>query len=233
MKRIISLCVSAACVASLGAAESDAKSAVKGAARKLAEKANYSWSLENKPEGGGQGFQMTLDGQAEKGGFVTLKVTFGQNEREAVRKGEKIAVLQDGEWKLPDDMEEQPARMARRFGEMKLPAAEAEELADKAKDLKAGADGLYSGDLTEAAVKEIFARFRRGNQGPEPKDAKGWVKFWVKDGLLTKYQFNTQATIAMGQDQQEREVSRTTTVEIKDVGTTKMTVPEAAKKKLS
>jgi hypothetical protein len=233
MKRALWLGLAALCAASLGAAAADGKGAVKSAAQKLGEKSNYSWSLENKPEGGGQGYQMTLDGQAEKGGFITLKVVFGQNERQAVRKGDKIAVLQDGEWKLPDEMEEQPGRMAKRFGEMKLPVAEAEELADKTKDLKAGADGLYSGDLTEAGVKEIFARFRRGSQAPEPKDAKGWVKFWIKDGLLTKYQFNTQATVTMGQDQQEREVSRTTTVEIKDVGTTKVSVPEEAKKKLS
>jgi hypothetical protein len=31
----------------------------------------------------------------------------------------------------------------------------------------------------------------------------------------------------------DREIDRTTTVEIKDVGTTKLTVPEEAKKKLS
>ena len=31
----------------------------------------------------------------------------------------------------------------------------------------------------------------------------------------------------------DREIDRTTTVEIKDVGTTKLTVPDEAKKKLS
>ena len=115
---------------------------------------------------------------------------------------------------------------------MKAPAAEAEFLAGKAKELKAGEGGLYSGDLSEEAVKEIFGRFRRGASGPEAKNAKGWVKFWIKDGLLAKYQLNTQGTVAFGQDGQEMEVNRTTTVEIKDVDATKVTLPEAARKKL-
>jgi len=57
------------------------------------------------------------------------------------------------------------------------------------------------------------------------------VKFWVKDGVLSKYQYNVQGTMNIGGN--DREINRTTTVEIKDVGTTKLTVPDEAKKKLS
>ncbi|MBI5383687.1 MAG: hypothetical protein HZA90_03270 [Verrucomicrobia bacterium] len=216
----------------LGAAESDTQSAVKKAADTLTGKGSYSWSLVNKPEGSEEGFQMSTDGKTEKGGFTTLTIRFGENEFQAVRKGEKVAVQRDGQWQTPEDMDERGARMTRRLQTAKFPAEEAAELAGKVTELKAGDGGLYSGDLTEAAVKEIFSRWGRGGQAPQVSGAKGWVKFWVKDGVLAKYQFNQRGTIT-GQDGQERDMNRTTTVEIKDVGTTKVSVPDDVKKKLS
>ena len=231
MKRNIILGLSWICAVSAWGAEAPEKAAVKAAAEKLGGKGSYAWTLVSKPETG-EGFRMEMEGKTDKSGFNLLTLTFGDNKIEAVRSASKIAVLRDGEWKTPEDMEEREARMSRRFQEMKLPPAEAAELADKAGALKAGDDGLYSGDLTEQGVKDLFARWRRGGQGPEAKDAKGWIKFWVKDGLLTRYQYNTKGKITVGQDQNEMEIDRTSTVEIKDVGTTKVTVPEGAKKKL-
>ena len=70
---------------------------------------------------------------------------------------------------------------------------------------------------------------RRGSNAPEPKNAKGSVKFWVKDGLLAKLELKLQGIINFNGE--DRDVNRTTTVEIKDVGTTKVNVP--ASKKLS
>jgi hypothetical protein len=61
-------------------------------------------------------------------------------------------------------------------------------------------------------------------------EAKGSVKFWLKDGTLSKYETKVSGKINFNGN--ERDVDRTTTVEIKDVGTTKVEVPEEAKKKL-
>jgi hypothetical protein len=84
----------------------------------------------------------------------------------------------------------------------------------------------------EAGAKELLTFCgRRGGNAPEPKNAKGSVKFWVKDGLLAKYELKLQGT--MNFNGEDRDIDRTTTVEFKDVGTTKVDVPEAAKKKLS
>ena len=83
---------------------------------------------------------------------------------------------------------------------------------------------LYSGDMTEEGVKK---QFRFG----EPKNPKGSVKFWVKDGVLTK--FETKVEAKMEFNGEEIDASRTTTTEIKDVGATKLNVPAEAKKKLS
>ena len=56
------------------------------------------------------------------------------------------------------------------------------------------------------------------------------MKFWLKDGALSKYEFKVQGKADFNGN--EMDVDRTTTVEIKDVGATKVDVPEDAKKKL-
>jgi hypothetical protein len=66
-----------------------------------------------------------------------------------------------------------------------------------------------------------------GQNAPEIAGAKGSVKFWIKDGLISKYEFNVQGKVTFGD--QKREINRTTTVEIKDVGTTKVELPDEAK----
>ena len=56
------------------------------------------------------------------------------------------------------------------------------------------------------------------------------MKFWVKDGVLSKYEVKVQGKVSFNGN--DRDVDRTTTVQIKDVGTTKIQVSDAAKKKL-
>jgi hypothetical protein len=160
-------------------------------------------------------------------------MSFGDRTIFAASKGEKVAVKSEDVWESGEDVEGAGQFMVRRLRTFKAPAAEAADLADKAKTLKK-AEGMIGGDLTEEAVKELLT-FRRPNADsnrPAPKDAKGSVKFWVKDGELAKYEYTVQGKVT-GRDDQEIEVNRTTTVEIKDAGKTKLTLPEEAKKKLS
>lgn len=118
------------------------------------------------------------------------------------------------------------------------PADQAAELLKGCKEVKAGEGGLFSADLTEQAAKDNagFLGRRRAGQGgggftpPEPKDAKGSVKFWVKDGVLTKYELKTSAKITFREE--ERDIDRTTTTELSNIGSTKVEAPEEAKKKL-
>ena len=56
------------------------------------------------------------------------------------------------------------------------------------------------------------------------------MTFWVADGKLTKYAFHVSGSMDFGGNAME--MDRTTTVTIKDVGTTKVAVPDDAKKKL-
>jgi len=75
-----------------------------------------------------------------------------------------------------------------------------------------------------------FRRRGNGGDGPTVTNAKGSVKFWVKDGKLVKYQYHVQGTVNFNGD--DRDIDRTTTVEIKDVNTTKIVVADDVKKKL-
>ena len=113
----------------------------------------------------------------------------------------------------------------------KVPAVEAASLAGDAKELKPDTNSI-SGDLTEAATKELlsFRRRENGGDGPTVSNPKGSVKFWLKDGKLVKYQYHIQGTVSFGGN--DRGVDRTTTVQIKDVNTTKIDVSLDAKKAL-
>jgi hypothetical protein len=54
---------------------------------------------------------------------------------------------------------------------------------------------------------------------------EGWRD---KDGILGKYEYNVQGTMSFNGN--DRDIDRTTTVEIQDAGAAGKSVPEAAKK---
>jgi hypothetical protein len=164
-------------------------------------------------------------------------MTRNDNTIEVVMQDGKSAIkTPDNGWQTPAeaaDDDQGPGRFLGRMAEnFKAPAAQAEELAGQVKEIKKDG-GVYAGDLTEEGAKALLSFRRPGgdDNGPTVNGAKGSVKFWVKDGELTKYEFNVQGTINFNGN--DRDVNRTTTIEIKDVGSTKVTVPDEAKKKLS
>ena len=230
---------------SLMAADKDDVSA---AIAKLAAADNYSWkSTVANPAGGGGGRRGgfgagPVDGKAQKNGliFVSLGGRGGGPGTDAFVQSTNGAMKTEDGWQsLADATKDEgdggfnPARfMAMRLQAYKAPAAEAKDLLAKTKSI-AKADDVYSGDLTEEGAKAFlsFGPPRGGGEGPEISGAKGSVKFWLKDGVLSKYEIKVQGTISFNGN--DRDVDRTTTIEIKDVGTTKIEVPDEAKKKLS
>src|SRR5688500_7588475 len=99
MKRNLLLCAIALITGSLAAAESNAKTDVQAAIKKLAEKENYSWTstpAQAGAQGGGQGggrFRAgPTSGKTEKGGFTSITTTRGENTVETVLKGDKVAI---------------------------------------------------------------------------------------------------------------------------------------------
>jgi hypothetical protein len=172
------------------------------------------------------------EGKTEKEGFTYVTFSIGNNDIGLAFKGDKAAIKRESEWQGSDELDGSSAWIARRLKQFKAPAAEAEDLADKVDELKKGDGGVYSGELTDSGVKELFARSRRREADDAPEGAKGSAKFWVKEGVLSKYQYNLQGKLTVGDDKREVEFNRTTTVEIKDVGSTTVKVPDEAKKKL-
>jgi hypothetical protein len=238
MKQILSFASVLLVCGSLIAAETDSKADVKAAAKKLG--ANYSWTTTTKFDngGGGGGGGNFRPGPTEgqlADGFVYQKSSFGDREFESLVKGDKAAFKGQDGWQNVDELQGNRAGFGSRLKTFKAPAVEAADLADKAKSLKKEGDAI-SGDLTDDAVKDLltfgFRRPNADNARPAPKDMKGSVKFWVKDGALSKFEYNVQGKVT-GRNDQERTINRTTTVEIKDVGKTKLGAPEEAKKKIS
>ena len=222
----------AATATSLFAAE--AKDELTKAAKALGEKPNYSWKTTVAVPEGTQFRPGPTEGKADKEGTTYLTMTFGDNMTEAVIKGDKATYTnQDGDWQLAEDGGEGRGRfMGAMLRNYKAPAAQALDIINGVKELKKEGD-VYSGDLSEEGAKALmsFRGRRAGGEGPQVKDAKGSAKFWVKDGVLSKYEY--KVTGSMNFNGNDVDVDRTTTTEIKDVGTTKVVVPEAAKKKLS
>lgn len=232
--------VTAAILALLMAAP-DARDDVKTAARKLAEQ-SYAWVSTPRSEGREGRFQPgPVEGRIEKDGPAVLAIKQGDATVEAVVKGSKVAVKTAEGWKTEEELRraggggerrrDAAAFAARRLTAFKSPAALAEALADKAKEIKDEGEGAYAGELSEEAVRELLSTGRRGAQNPPAvSGAKGTVRFWLKEGMLVKYEYTLQGRMTFGQ--REVDVNRTTVVEIKDVGTAKVEVPEEARAKL-
>ena len=213
---------------SLLAADSSPKDDVVGAAQKLAATANYSWKQTVVVPDSAQFKPGPSEGKTEKGGATYVKMsTFGDNTMEIAMQGSKAAVTDpDGNWHSLTNMEndtEGPGRFVLRMvHNFQAPAAMATNIVSSVKELKKDGD-VYSGDLTDAGAK---AQFRFGTV----TNPKGSAKFWVKDGLLVKFEVKVQGKVEFNGN--EIDADRDTTIEIKDIGTTKVELPADARKVL-
>lgn len=239
-----------ALLASSAFAESGPAEEVQAAAKKLAEATNYSWTTTTKMPEESRFRPGPVEGKTAKDGFTLITMTNGDRKTEAVLKDGKYVLKTEAGWQTSEEM--RAARESggggggggagggrggfgggRMFQNFKAPAVQAGELAGKVKELKKDGDTL-SGDLTDAAVKEMLTmgggRRRDGSEAPSPTDAKGSVKFWIKDGVLTKYETQVSGKISFNDN--EISLDRTTTTEFKDVGSSTVEAPEEAKKKI-
>jgi len=208
--------------------------AVKSAAKKLADADNYTWKQTTENAGGGGFGGGASEGKAQKDGLTWLSMTMRDNTIEAVKKGQKGAIKTQEGWRSLSEASEGDRGpgtfMARRLQNFKAPAAQAEELVGKVKELKQDGD-TYAGNLTEEGAKSLLSfGGRGGGNGPDISDASGSVKFWVKDGTLTKYETKVKGKVSFNGN--DRDVDRTTTIAISDVGSTKISIPDQAQKKL-
>lgn len=224
--RTLILVVLAAALHPLMAADPTPNDDIAGAAKRLADKPNYSWKLttvvpESMPFKPGP-----TEGKTEKDGFSQVTLSFGDNLTEVVLKGDNgVIANQEGEWKTRAELANAEGRerfQAAMLRGVKIPAPHIKELLEGVKELKKEGN-VYSGDLSAEGVKKQFTF-------GEPKNPKGSVKFWLKDGDVFKYEVKVSATMEFNGN--GFDASRTMTTELKDVGSTKVSAPEAARKKL-
>jgi hypothetical protein len=248
MKRFASLSSALLFVGSIVAVQAGPADDVNAAAKKLEAAGGYAWKSTVESAGGGGGGRGgrgggPTEGKIGKDGIVQLSMTRGQNTTEAFLNKDKGAAKTQEGWQSLAELREAGAGgggggggrggfLARSLQNYKAPAAEAADLVAKSRNLTAS-DGAITGELTPEGAKSLLVpgRGRAGGNGPDVSNGKGTVKFWVKDGVLTKYQYHVQGSVSFNNN--DREIDRTTTVEIKDVGATSVQVPEEAKKKLS
>ncbi len=222
---------------SLLAADSTPKDDVTAAAKKLAD-TSYSWKQTLDLGPNSQFTPGPTEGKTEKDGYTWLSSSFQDNTSIGLSKGKKVAVKTDEGWKTAEELGDGGGGfdpntfMARRMQNLKTPADEIQDIVSKTGELKKDGD-VISGDLTKEGAESMltFGFGRRGGNRPPPKDAKGSVKIWLKDGAISKYE--TKVSGKVDRQGEEMDIERTTTIDIKDVGNTKIEVPDDAKKKLS
>jgi hypothetical protein len=120
---------------------------------------------------------------------------------------------------------------------VRTPATMSKDLVSKLDNIQKTDDG-FSADLTPDAAKEqLTFRRRRPTTNPDAnapqidvQNPKGAIKFSIKDGSLSKIEIHVTGTVSFNGN--DNDVDRTTTIEIKDVGTTKIDLPADAKAKL-
>jgi hypothetical protein len=228
---------------------------VSTAIQKLAAAPNYSWhqTFEESPASNRGLIGRPLDGKAQSDGLVWTS----QDTIEKFTKDQKRAVKeQGGKWQAPE--ERFPARVIS-TGPYALaipPAWQLTNILFTVQNVKES-NGCYVGDLQPADAKMlvIYGGTRGGGvpatqSGSLPASREGQlpirrgggvsgtqsgspvsaasVSFWVKDGALSKY--CTKLTLLDTFNGNQTERTQTTTVEIKDVGTTKIDVPDEVKK---
>lgn len=235
MRTLMLLTLFSALPVSFQAADAQPKDEITQAIQSLGVQVNYSWISTTKPESNTSlTRQGPTEGKADPNGFTHFRFTLDGNSVEAAFKGLKSAIKTEAVWESSEELSGNRQWIARRLRAFRPPVAEAGDLLKATKALRREKGGEYSGDLTTEGVKEmLLARSRDDTVARVPSGAKGWVKFWVKNGVLVKYEYNLQGKILLTDHQQEFTVNRTTTVEIRDIGSTKVQVPEDARKKLS
>jgi len=233
--KILHLAAALLVATALHAAE--ARDDVLVAAKRLADAPNYTWKTVVVVPSDSQFRPGPTEGQTEKGGATHLALSFRDTKTEAIIHGDKGALTnEDGVWESLAELEsaEGPGRFrAMMLRNFKLPAKQAQELVTGAKELKKVGD-VIAGDLTADGATQFltFARRPGGGSNPKVRNAAGSVKFWLtSEGAIAKFEFKIQGVVTINGD--DREVDRTTTVEISKVGETKVAVPDGARKKLS
>jgi len=207
------------------------------AASRLAAASGYAWkTFTQTGQGGLRAGQ--FEGRATREGVVYLSSISVEPGAEAYLKDGKGVIRRLGVWEtlkeaaLSTNTQAGAMRwLGRMLQSYQAPAAEATELATRSTNLRRESEAI-TGILTEEAVRGIIGRWgvRVGDAEPQVSEPRGVVKFWVQDGVLTRYEYRVSAVLAL--DGNRKNVDRTTTVELEQIGSATVELPEEARAKL-
>jgi len=226
MKTITLLSIITVFAVSLPAAITSPKDEVTSAIKALSQQANYSWKATVAVPATSTLRPGITEGKTAKFGFTEVTLSSGEVRTEFLIKGQNGAILSaDNGWQTLDEAWAGPGRgrflaiVARNF---KPPTEAAAVLAESVNDLEKG-DEFIAGNLTAAKAEQLLLSEGASDTKKAPKIslAKGSVKFWIKDGLLAKYEYTFSGNLKSGD--RELEVNRDCIVEISNVGTTTVT----------
>ncbi len=238
MKRITKMGVAGILACSLLAAYAGPKDDIHAAARKLAH-TSYSWTTTIDLGPNSNFTPGPTEGKHAADGTTYVSREFNGNTIEFYHKGRTTVVSRDGQLRAFTAGQSRGGQgnAQRRRGRFmffgaQAPTAELQRVLRQTGDFTES-DGALVADLTQSGATRLLTfRGRRpgGEAPPAPKNAKGSLKVWLKDGNLSKYTLNLQGTVTFNGE--ERDINRTTTVEFKNVGATELKVPQEVKDKL-
>jgi hypothetical protein len=231
MKTPVLLSAAAVFSASLLTVQAGPSDDVTAAAQKLAGESSYSWETTVVVPPDARFKPGPTEGKTASG-LTYVKMSFRNNTTEFYMQGTNAAVTNpDGGWQSLSDLagdDQGPGRfMAGMIRNFKTPASQAADVVADCKDLEQTNDA-YASDLTPDGAKKLL-QFRRGGSATV-SNPSGTAMFWVKDGELTKFEYHVKGTVTMNDN--DVDVDRDTTVTFSDVGSTKIDVPDDAKKLL-
>jgi len=204
------------------------------ATKKASDMPSYTFKIDTKGDGKGVKAAPAVEGRYEKDKAQSLKI----NGTDTFRKA-GLVVVKDGEaWKRLEKPPkgEKPARGSltiQSFGGIKLPHEELADFEKAFEKIEKTADGelvLYSGALTPEGARTAGSTGSKA-EGKSTLTYSGAGKVWVnKDGVIVKYEIAVKAKGTVRE--KEVEQSHIRTVQLSDVGATKVEVPEGAAKLL-
>jgi hypothetical protein len=229
------------------------------AAMKLADQPNYSWTatvvrdsrsytVEGKTSVGGY-TQVIVPANVAMPANPDLRGRVGRGSTDsnvtAIFKGNEIHVVETSEgWMTPAELASLPpaprSGSGRRRGlvtdlplsfAISLPHEDIGIIIGSSADLKVDG-GIVSGRLSDTGAKLLL--LPPGQENVTPELAFGTFKLWITEGALTKYEVQLTGTVAItaGKNRRVTKTTQTSTTELKDIGSTKFTVPPEAKAKL-
>jgi hypothetical protein len=221
MKKTVLSCT-LALVSGLSLADSTGRD-VTSAVQKLGDVNDYAWHSVFTDPADSQ--SVSADGQTANDGFIYVDASFGGSSSEFVTKGGMVVITdQAGAWQPLGmlDTHQEANRFSRSLvRNLKTPAAQAAELAAAVATYKKDGEAYY-GDLTDNGANRLLSF-----GGNIATNSSGSVKFWITDGNLTHYEFKVKGTVSSGGA--DLAVSRDASVDIKNIGTTKVTMPNEAR----